>query len=111
MANPTICTVSGTIMDSTFTPIVGATIKVSLDRPYVDPTSGALIPNLAIQTLTGSGGMWSVALIETTTANIGLTFTISYVIDQNNAVAIYEYTAIIPDARTANFTDLITGQT
>lgn len=111
MANPIICTISGLVVDPTFTPIQGATIQARMVRPYVDPTSGALVPNFAIETLTAADGTWSLSLTETTTASVGVTIAIFYVLDQNNAPATYEYNIIVPATTTALFSDLIAGQT
>lgn len=111
MANPVICTVSGLVVDATFTPIQGATVQARLTRPYIDPTSGALVPNFAIETATASDGTWLLALTETTTANIGIVIAFFYILDQNNTPATYEYTIIVPATSTANFSDLVTGQT
>lgn len=111
MPLPTICTVSGSLIDPTGTPIVSAAVTASLNKPYIDPTSGSLVPNLAVSTMTDTTGAWSLNLIETTTANIGITITFSYVLALNNAPAIYEYTIIVPNTASANFSALVTGQT
>ena len=111
MPSPQICTITGTLVDPTFTPIQGATVQARLTRPYVDPTSGALVPNLAIETMTAVDGTWSLSLTETTTANVGVTIAFFYVLDQNNAPATYEYTIIVPATTTATFASLIGSQT
>lgn len=111
MANPIICTITGLVVDPTFTPVQGATVQARLTRPYIDPTSGALVPNFAIETLTAVDGTWTLSLTETTTANVGVTIAFFYILDQNNAPATYEYSIIVPAATSANFSDLITGQT
>lgn len=111
MANPVICTITGTLVDPTFTPIQGATVQARMIRPYVDPTSGSLVPNFAIETTTAVDGTWSLALTETTTANVGVTLAFYYVLDQNNAPAVYEYTVLVPATSTATFASLIGSQT
>lgn len=112
MSLPVICLVSGTIVDATCTPISGVNVNAKVNRPYVDPISGSLIPNQAIQVVSDVNGNWSMSLIETTTANIGITFTFLYSSDENNSQQVeYEYTVLIPATTTATFASLIGTQT
>lgn len=108
---PVICLVSGIILDATGTPISGAIVNASANRPYVDPTSGSLIPNQTIQVVTDVTGSWSMSLIETTTAGVGITFTFLYSSDENNSQQVqYQYTVFIPATTTATFASLIGTQ-
>lgn len=111
MSVPTICAVSGSVVDLTNNPINAVTVEATTVRPYVDPSSGALIPNSSISTITDLTGAWTLNLVETTTANVGVKFTFYYSLGNNNAPAMYEYVVLIPNTTTANFSTLITGQT
>lgn len=112
MSLPVICLVSGTLLDATGTPISGANVNARTTRPYVDPTSGSLIPNQTIQVVTDVDGTWSMSLLETTTPNVGVTFSFLYSSDENNSQQVeYEYTVLIPATTTATFASLIGTQT
>lgn len=111
MPAPTICTISGNVSDLTDSSITGVTIEATTVRPYIDPTSGSLIPNSSISTQTDVNGDWTMSLIETTTANVGVKFTFYYILGANNAPAMYEYIVLVPNAASANFSTLVTGQT
>lgn len=111
MSLPVICLVSGTLLDATGTPLSGANVNAKTDRPYIDPTSGSLIPNQAIQVVTDATGAWSMNLLETTTAKVGVTFTFLYSSDENNSQQnIYEYTVLIPAVTSATFASLVGAQ-
>lgn len=111
MSLPIICLVSGTLLDATGSTLSGINVNAKVNRPYIDPTSGALIPNQAIQTITDGNGAWSMSLIETTTANVGVTFSFLYSSDQNNSQQnIYEYTVLIPATTSATFSSLVGTQ-
>lgn len=103
---PTICTVSGTILSLNGTPLSGVTIIATLARPFIYSATGDLIPNSIQSTSSGADGTWSLSLIETTTDMLSVTFAFVYPQAGGATNQRYEYTAIIPDQPTANFSDI-----
>lgn len=106
----TICTVSGTITDPAGNGLPDVTVYVQLTAPFIYPSTGQLIPNYILSATTSTNGTWSMALVETTTANVTVTFRIVYPLSATAGQGSVEYTAIIPNQSTANFSDLIAGQ-
>lgn len=111
MAVATICTVSGLVQDAGGNPLQGVVITASVTKPYLHPVSLAIIPNYQVSDTTDNTGAWALALTETTSANLSVTISFVYPLGPVSGTGRYEYTIVVPDAPTANFSDLITGQT
>lgn len=103
---PTICTVSGKIITSNGAGFPGVVIIATLVRPFIYSSTGELIPNFIETTTTANDGSWSIPLVETTTDKVSITFAIQYATASGSSPQRYEYTAIIPNQSTANFSDI-----
>lgn len=110
MPSATVCTITGFVNTPQGQPLAGATVKALLTRPFLHPVSLALIPNYEIDVISDNTGMWSLNLVETTTANIAVTLAFYYPLGPSSGNGRYEYTITVPNSTTANFSDLITGQ-
>lgn len=111
MATATVCTVSGIVNDASGQPLQGTTVTATVTKPYLHPVSLAIIPNYQISTVTNNTGAWSLNLTETASANLSVTITFVYPLGPVSGSARYDYTVVVPDADTANFSDLIAGET
>lgn len=104
---PTICVVSGTVLQTNGTPLAGVVVSVTLDRPFIYPTTGEVVPNSVQNTTTAADGTWSLSVIETTTSGVSVTFAFIYLQSAGASNQRYEYTATIPNTTSANFSDII----
>jgi hypothetical protein len=118
MANPTLCTVSGVIRDLSGDLIEGVTVVAVNQKPFIHPTDGSLIMPFVESTMTDGSGNWSLTLVETTTPNVTITISIIYTITASSGPGTpgiptpdqRDYTVQIPNATTANFSTLISGE-
>lgn len=104
----TTCIVSGVITTVGGGGVVGATVKANAIRPTIY-TDGTLILNSEISTTTDVDGNWNLTLAETETTSTSITISFYF----PSGGQIYDrrdYTIVVPNAPTANFTDLIVGQ-
>lgn len=111
MALATVCTVSGLVQDAGGNPLQGVVVTASVTKPYLHPVSLAIVPNYQVSDTTDNIGAWALDLIETTTPNLSVTITFVYPLGPVSGQGRYEYTIIVPNAATANFSDLIAGET
>lgn len=101
------CVVSGTLKDLSETAISGATVKASAVGPFL--SGSTLIANKEISTTTASDGTWSLTLTRTATLSTPRTLQVTFeYTDGVSGKKREEYTISVPDAATANFSDLVT---
>lgn len=110
MPSPTICTVSGTVNDPSGTAVSAAIIKATLSRPFTHSADSSLILPFEVSTTSASDGTWSLALVETTTDSAYMSISFVFPIASANANIRRDYSVIIPNAATATFASLTTGQ-
>lgn len=104
---PTICTVSGIVLQPSGVGFTGVVVIATLDRPFIYPSTGQVIPNFQQTTTTAGDGSWSMPLVETATAGLSMTFAFQYSQAAGSTPQRYEYTATIPNASSASFSDII----
>ncbi len=104
----TSCTVSGTVKTPDNTGLQNVTIKASITQPFAH-ADGTLIAAYQVSTTTDANGAWSLTLIETATVTKTMTIVIEYPTG-GTEYRRQSYTVTIPNAASANFSDLITGQ-
>ena len=106
MPAPSTCTVSGTLYGPTATPVEGARIKVYVTSAFTDPNGNYIPEGLLASTTSDAAGAWSLAVIRTATINQSVTFQFEYPLGNNQSASV-KYAAVIPNAATANFADLV----
>lgn len=104
----TTCTVSGNVQDLLGQDVSGVTISVSSIKPFFH--SGTMISGQIAQTSTDANGDWSLAVVETETLGLRLSFTFEYS-NGNSGKKKQSYAVIVPDDATANFSSLISAST
>lgn len=102
------CTVSGTLKSLGDTAIQDAKITAYVTRPFLH-TDGTLVTATIAETLSDANGDWSLVLVETETVEKSISVAIEFP-DGSLILQRAVYTIIVPDAPTANFSDLIEGQ-
>lgn len=107
MPTPTICTVSGLITDPSGVGINSVIIRASQTLPYVHPTDSSLVMPYEVDAVTAVDGTWSLDLVETETAMVTITISISYPSGQNGEINRVTYPVTIPDAASATFASLL----
>jgi hypothetical protein len=95
-----LCTVSGTVKDVSETAISGAIITAKLVTPIFSSTT-QILPT-EVSTTSASDGTWSLSLLRTASVNI----TIQYPPNSTNSKVILGFSAIIPNASTAEFSTI-----
>lgn len=107
------CIVSGTVNSLLGQGLNSVTVKASIVQPFFH-TDGTQFLNYEVSTTTDTNGAWSLTLIQTATANAGagipLTVALEYPSGGAGDYLRREYTIIVPNQATANFSDLIAGQ-
>lgn len=99
------CVVSGNLKDVTSTVISGAIIKAVVATPFLVGTT--LVVAKEISTTSDSSGNWSLTLQETASVSKSIVVDIEYP-DGATGLRVVSFGVIIPNAATANFSDLIT---
>lgn len=110
MPSPTVCTVSGTLRDTSGTVLSGATISVQSLKPFIHTTDNSLIVNYSVSTTTASDGTFSLNVVETTTPSVTLTLTIKNASGTAANQVATSYYVTIPNSASATLASLISGQ-
>lgn len=111
MANPTVCSVTGTCRDSSGSALSGVTITACAVRPYIHPTDSSLITADSVSTTSASDGTWSLSLVETTTPAVSITMSFIYPTSVNSGnTSRQSYTVTIPNTASTTFASLIGSQ-
>lgn len=107
------CIVSGNVFSLNAQGLNSVTVKAYMPRPFLY-SDGTQILNYEVSTTSDANGAWSLILIETTSVNLpdGLPITVAFEYSSGGAGDILrrEYTIIVPNTPTANFSDLIGSQ-
>jgi hypothetical protein len=110
-----ICTVSGTLRDSSVSAISGATIKASYIKPFINSVDSSLVSDNIVSTLTASDGSWSLAVSQPTATNFSpaptMVFSILYPQIGTTGLQQKDYTCTIPLSTTATFASIINPTT
>lgn len=106
MPAPSTCTVSGVIYGPGATALSGVKIKVYVTSPFTDASGNYIPEGVLASTTSAAGGTWSLAVIRTATLNQSVTFQFEYPLGNNQSKSV-KYAAVIPDAATADFADLV----
>lgn len=107
------CIVSGSVFSLNNQGLNSVTVKAYMPQPFIYP-DGTQILNYEVSTTSDAAGAWSLTLVETETANMGAGIGITVAMEYSSGGAgdqlRKEYTIIVPNTPTANFTDLIAGE-
>lgn len=110
MPAPTVCTISGTIRDTSGTVLSGATISVQALKPFIHTTDNSLIVNYQVSTTSASDGTFSLAVVETTTPSVSLALTIENTVGTTLPKTRTTYYITVPNSASATLASLISGQ-
>jgi hypothetical protein len=110
MPAPTICTVSGTLVELDGSAMVGAVISVKNIKPFIHPSDNSLVVSYQASATTNSSGVFSLDVIETTTPAVSLQLTVQYSSGLQLPVVNTYYYVTIPNAASATLASLISGQ-
>lgn len=103
------CVVSGKLASPNGMGIVGVTIKANYNRPILYGDGSLIMPNEQ-STSSAADGTWSLTLVENASTSSSTTIAF-YFPTGGTTYDRKEYTIIVPNQATANFSNLITGQT
>lgn len=106
MPAPSTCTVSGVLYGPTAQPVENAKIKVFVTSAFTDASGNYIPAGLMASTSSDADGLWSLDVIRTEGLAHSVTFQFEYPLG-NNQSANVKYPAVIPDAATADFADLV----
>lgn len=110
MPAPTVCTVSGTIRDTSGTVLSGAVISVQALKPFIHTTDNSLVVNYGVSTTSAADGTFSLNVIETTTNSVSLSLTIKNASGTAANQVATTYYVTIPNSASATLASLISGQ-
>jgi len=110
MAAPTVCTISGTLRDTSGQALSNATVSVSSIKPFIHPTDSSLVVNYSVSTTTDSNGLFNLNVIETTTPAVSLLLNIKYSMGSSAPSQTYTYYITVPNSASATLSSLISGQ-
>lgn len=110
MPSPTVCTVSGTLRDTSGTVLSGATVSVQAIKPFIHTTDNSLVVNYSVSTTTAADGTFSLSVIETTTPSVSLILTIKNASGSAASQVQTSYYVTIPNSASATLASLISGQ-
>lgn len=110
MPAPTICAVSGILRGTNGVVLQGATVIGSSIKPFIHSSDGSLVVNYQVSTTTDSNGAWTLSLIETATDSSSVTISFFYPLGSAAGNERKEYTIIVPNSASANFSTLIGSQ-
>ena len=103
------CVVSGVLKTPDNQGLSGVTIRANMISPFIYPTTTTVIMNNEVTTTTDVNGAWSLTLVETENNESTMTITIDYPSGGGNYRR-KDYTVIIPDQASVDFSTLIVGQ-
>lgn len=98
-----ICTITGTIVDSTATGINGATIKFNVTAPQLDVANNLIMP-FEVNTTSNSSGVFTLALDQ----GISGICAIEYPPNSTDSNRRHTFSILVPATSTATFASLIT---
>lgn len=104
----TTCVVSGTLVDNGGNAMSGATIEASNTVPYFYGDGTQVMP-YKLSTTSSVSGTWSLTLIENTSTTTSTRISITFP-DGSGGNSRRDYTIIVTNTGTANFSTLAAGQ-
>ena len=110
MPSPTVCTVSGTIRDTSGSVLSGAVISVRSIKPFIHTTDNSLVVNYAVSTTSASDGTFSLNVVETTTNSVSMILTVKYQQGTAASTVVNDYYVTIPNSASATLASLISAQ-
>lgn len=106
MPAPSTCTVSGVLYGPTASPVEGVKVKVYVTTAFTDDSGNYIPAGLLASTTSDEDGAWSLAVIRTADLGRSVTFQFEYPLGNNQSASV-KYAAVIPDAASAEFSDLV----
>lgn len=110
MPSPTVCTVTGTCRDLAGAALAGVIVRATNLKPFIHPTDSSLVLPYSVSTTSANDGTWSLNLVETASATLSTTISLTYATGSTLPNDTHDYTVTVPNSASATFASLITGE-